>query len=601
MQVFAIGCLMERTLSMAISPSRRSKATRCCVQICVALALAPLIVLLTVSGSAAANQLLISESAQDTAQDALGRPVTNALVILRAADGRTVLRTTSGDHGQFKVRAQLPGTYDLIVQKPGFKPASQILVFPLSARTSIHLVMESVQALTFPVTASRVHPQNGLTATGVSKYTFTARDITGLPQAEATPLNQVLLQMPGVALDQNQEIHIRGEHAGIQYQMNGILLPLDINNDPTFTQLLNSYFVKSVSLIDGVLPAEYGYRTSGVVEISTKKGCDDPHNEFTIYGGQRDTAQPSFQLGGCSGKFSYFLTGVYTHSNLGLSSATRGPDPIHDDTNQGQGFAYLTYSISPTTQLSLITGMTVAHNQFPNVPGETPEFTLSGINPAEFPSEDIDSTLDQQDYYGVLALNGALGSNADYQLAYTMHYNRENFNPDDISDLIYQGIAPKVFDSDFSNSAQGNLTYRWNDHTLRGGFYFGEYGVEADNTSQVFPLKGGVPLTVPVSITTDLNKINLVYGVYLQDTWQLSEKLSVNFGSRWDRASGLVNDSQFSPTINFVYKPRRDTTIHAGFARNFQIPNFQGISPGIAALNHTTGGVGPGIPLNTKP
>jgi outer membrane receptor protein involved in Fe transport len=598
-QVFAIECLLERTLSMATSPWLRSRATRCRVQICAAIALTSLTILLTLSGSAAAKQLLISEFAIGNTQDTLGRPVTNALVILRAADGRTVLRTTSGDHGQFKVRVQLPGTYDLIVQKSGFKPASQILVFPASAKTSIHLVLESVQALTLPVTASRVHPQNGLTATGVSKYTFTARDITGLPQAEATPLNQVLLQMPGVALDQNQEIHIRGEHAGIQYQMNGILLPLDINNDPTFTQLLNSYFIKSVSLIDGILPAEYGYRTSGVVEISTKNGCDDPHNEFTIYGGQRDTAQPSFQLGGCSGKFSYFLTGVYTHTNLGLSSATRGPDPIHDATNQGQGFAYLTCSISPTTQLSLIAGMTIAHNQFPNVPGETPEFTLSGVNPADFPSTDIDSTLDQQDYYGVLALNGALGSNADYQLAYTMHYNRENFDPDDISDLIYQGIAPKVFDSDFSNSAQGNLTYRWNDHMMRAGFYFGEYGVEADNTSQVFPLKDGVPLTVPVSITTDLNKINLVYGVYLQDTWQLAEKLSVNFGSRWDRASGLVNDSQFSPTINFVYKPRRDTTLHAGFARNFQIPNFQGISPGIAALNHTTGGVSPGIPLNT--
>jgi outer membrane receptor protein involved in Fe transport len=585
---------------MATSPLRVSRATRCLVQICAALALAPLIILLIVSGSAAAQKQLESQPSAGTVNNALGRPVTNAAVILRAADGRTVARTTSGEHGQFKVRAQLPGTYDLMVQKPGFKPASEILVFPTTARTPLHLVLESVQALTVPVTASRVHPQNGLTATGASKYTFTARDIANLPQAEATPLNQVLLQMPGVALDQNQEVHIRGEHAGIQYQMNGILLPLDINNDPTFTQLLNSYFVRSVSLIDGVLPAEYGYRTSGVVEISTKNGCDDRHNEFTIYGGQRDTAQPSFQLGGCNGEFSYYLTGVYTHSNLGLSSATRGPDPIHDGTNQGQGFAYLTYSISPTTQLSLITGMTVANNQFPNVPGEKPEFMLSGVNPADFPSADIDSTLDQQDYYGVLALNGALGSNADYQLAYTMHYNRENFNPDTISDLIYQGIAPKVFDSDFSNSAQGNLTYRWNEHSFRGGFYFGEYGVEADNTSQVFPLRSAVPLTVPVSTTTDLNKINLVYGVYLQDTWQLTEKLSVNFGSRWDRASGLVNDSQFSPTINFVYKLRRDTTIHAGFARNFQIPNFQGISPGIAALNHTTGGVGPGIPLNTS-
>jgi hypothetical protein len=86
--------------------------------------------------------------------------------------------------------------------------------------------------------------------------------------------------VPGVTLDQNQEIHIRGEHMGIQYQMNGLLLPLDMNNDPTFTQLLKSYFVKSVSLIDGILPAQYGYRTSRVIDIHTKEGCDGSHNDF---------------------------------------------------------------------------------------------------------------------------------------------------------------------------------------------------------------------------------------------------------------------------------------------------------------------------------
>jgi outer membrane receptor protein involved in Fe transport len=585
---------------MATLPLRASWTMRCRVRTCAALALASLIILLTISGSASADRQLISQSMVGTAKDVLGRPVINAVVILRAGDGRTVLRATSNQHGQFKLPPQVPGTYDLVVQKSGFKAARRTLLLPANAKTAVELVLESEQVLTMPVSATRVRAQNGLSATGAAKYTFTARDITNLPQGEATPLNQVLLQMPGVALDQNAEIHIRGEHAGIQYQMNGILLPLDINNDPTFTQLLNSYFVKSVSLMVGVLPAEYGYRTAGVVEISTKNGCDDAHNEFTIYGGQRDTAQPSFQLGGCNGKFSYYLTGAYTHSNLGLSSATPGPDPIHDRVDQGQGFAYLTYAISPTTQLSLMAGVTVANNQFPDVAGETPQFTLSGVNPADFPSADIDSTLAQQDYYGVLALNGAFGDNAGYQLAYTIHYNRENFNPDPISDLIYQGIAPKVFDSDFSNAVQGNLTYRWNDHTLMGGFYFGEYGVEADNTSQAFPLESGLPLTVPISVTTNLNKINLVYGVYLQDTWQLNEELSINFGSRWDRVSGLVNDSQFSPTINCVYKPRRDTTIHAGFARNFQVPNFQGISPGITALKDTTGGVGPGIPLSTK-
>jgi outer membrane receptor protein involved in Fe transport len=108
------------------------------------------------------------------------------------------------------------------------------------------------------------------------------------------------------------------------------------------------------------------------------------------------------------------------------------------------------------------------------------------------------------------------------------------------------------------------------------------------------------PKDTPVSVTANLNKINPVYGTYVQDTWQMTQKLSMNVGSRWDRADGFVNDSQFSPTTNFMYRLRDDTKLHAGFARNFQVPNFQNISSGISALANTTGGVGPGISLSTK-
>jgi hypothetical protein len=149
-----------------------------------------------------------------------------------------------------------------------------IIVLPQSAGRSFDLVLASEEALTMRVSANRIRVQNTLTETGASKYTLTNQDIKNLPEGEATPLNQVILQMPGVALDQNQEIHIRGEHLGIQYQMNGVLLPLDLNTDPTFNQLLNSQFIKSVSLADGILPARYGYRTAGVIDIRTKDGCD---------------------------------------------------------------------------------------------------------------------------------------------------------------------------------------------------------------------------------------------------------------------------------------------------------------------------------------
>jgi outer membrane receptor protein involved in Fe transport len=580
--------------SRAVEPRPRHGAW-----IDVALALA-LLMVLQARAARAGQRVLPSGALAGIVKNTLGQPVADAAVTLRAFDGRTTVHTLTGEHGTFHFSVREAGTYDLIIRKRAYRDAERIVVVPDPVAKPIDMVMESEQALTMPVSASRIRAQNGLTPSGASKYMMTSRDISNMAQGEATPLNQVLLQMPGVALDQNQEIHIRGEHAGVQYQMNGVILPLDINNDPTFTQLLNSYFVKNVSLIDGVLPAQFGYRTSGVIEISTKDGCDDAHSQFTFYGGQRDTIQPSFEVGGCKGKLSYYLTGVYLHSNLGLSSATPAPDPVHDHTDQGQGFLYLTYAINPTTQFSLIAGLTVATNQFPNRPGLLPMFALQGVNPADHPSTEIDSDVDQQDYYSVLALNGSLGLNAEYQLAYSAHYNRENFNPDPVGDLIYQGIAPTIFNSDLSNSLQGDLTYLLDDaHTVRGGFYLGEYGVEGDDSSQVFPLTDGAPSDVPIAITSNFNKINLIYGVYLQDTWQLSEKLCISFGWRWDQVRGLVNDSQFSPTINLVYKPRTGTVFHAGFARNFQVPNFQGISASIAKLQGTTGGVGPGISLNT--
>ena len=57
----------------------------------------------------------------------------------------------------------------------------------------------------------------------------------------------------------------------------------------------------------------------------------------------------------------------------------------------------------------------------------------------------------------------------------------------------------------------------------------GEYGVESDQTSQVFPIVMGQPAITPVSRTANLNKINLVYGVYLQDTWQITDQIQHKF------------------------------------------------------------------------
>ncbi len=591
------GALLKMEIPAGAWPTLRAtvgavrSAGRGAVYVFLALAFCALI-----GGAAgAASAQPVSKPLLGTVKDALGRPVPGVTLILEASDGRTIARATTNDRGLFRLAKGKAGTYAVVARKKGFKAATRIITLPDRTGEPLQLVLESEEALTLSVSASRRLAQNGISTTGTSKYTMTARDLANLPAGEATPLNQALLQMPGVALDQNQEIHVRDQHVGPQYQIDGVLLPLDVNTDPTFTQLLNAYFVKSVSLLDGILPARFGYR-GAVIDIHTKDGCEGDNNNFTIYGGQRDTVQPSFQIRGCDGKFSYYLTGLYLRSNLGFSSATPAPDPIHDATNQGQGFAHLTYQISPLMKLSLITGMTVASNQFPNRSGLPPLYELNGVNPAAYPATAIDSGLDQQDYYGVLALNGVIGSNLDYQLAYSAHYNAQTFNPDPIGDLIYQGVSSHVFNSDLANTLEGDVTYRvGKSNTLATGFYFGEYGAESDDRSLVFSVNGaGKQISdVPITVRNDLNKINLLYGLYMQDTWEMTEALSVNFGSRWDRITGLSNGSQFSPTINLVYKARPDTTLHAGFARYFQVPNFQGIAPDTSAtFAGTSGAVG---------
>ena len=60
---------------------------------------------------------------------------------------------------------------------------------------------------------------------GASVYNFSPQALENVPQGENAPLDQVLLQAHGVAQDSFGQIHLRGEHANVQYRLNGVELP----------------------------------------------------------------------------------------------------------------------------------------------------------------------------------------------------------------------------------------------------------------------------------------------------------------------------------------------------------------------------------------
>jgi hypothetical protein len=430
-----------------------------------------------------------------TVKDALGRPLPDAKISLQGADGSVIKTARSNGNGTFSFADVRPGTYAVMATLSGFRQGIEIATVSSQGVANLQIALQAEAALSLNVVTTRINRQpNGLTKTGNSQYTLTQHDIAALPQGANTPINEVLLQMPGVVQDDQAQIHVDGEHEDIQWRVNGVMMPMDSFSG--FGQIFNSFFVRRMSLLDGVLPVTYGFRDAGVLDMETKDGCTDPGGNLGFYGGQRETLQPSFEYGGCKGPLSYYYTGTFLHSNLAFSSATPGPTPIHNITNQGQGFGYFTYQLNPLTKLSLTTGVSANNSEVPNTPNLPPLFKLAGADAAIYPSTDINESLNQDYYFGILALTGVIGPEINYQVAYTGSYSTIQFNPDPIGDLIYQGVASKSFRSEFDNTLQTDLSRQFDSHdfgthNIGTGFYLGEYGVQVDDTTLAFPCECG--------------------------------------------------------------------------------------------------------------
>ena len=521
-------------------------------------------------------------------KDALGRPIKQAALSLQTTGGQVVAHATSNAAGEFSFSA-LRGTYAIVATGPGFKTATAIVSVSAKGAAPVVVSMEAEKAVSLAIAATRLNQmRNSLSPnTGGSKYTFTQQAIQELPQGANTPLNDVILQAPGVAQDSYGQLHVRGDHANLQYRINGIQLPEGITG---FGQILSPRFAQSISLLTGALPAEYGLRTAGVIDIKTKDGSLDNLADVDFYGGQRGTTQPSFQYGGSKGNFSYYMTGQYYGTDRGIEPPTSGPTAIHDTSNQGSFFGYFSYFLNPTTRLSLITGSAVNHFQIPANPDQPQAFALAGV--PVYPSGKIRDNQFEQNYFNVLALQGTIGENIDYQLAPFSRYSTVTFNPDRTGDLIYDGASSRVFRSDWGNGFQLDTAYHGiTDHTFRLGGYFDAERAEIDNHESTFPAIDGVQSSShPISFVDDVALQTWIYSGYLQDEWKPIEKLTINYGVRFDLYDGLVRADQASPRVGFEYKLFKGTTLHAAYARQMTPPETELVQVGnIKQLKGTTG------------
>ena len=422
--------------------------------------------------------------------------------------------------------------------------------------------------------------------TGSTVYHFSEKDIATLPLGEATPLNQVLLQAPGVVQDSYGQLHVRGDHANLQYRINGVVIPESISG---FGQAIDTRLAGQINVLTGALPAQYGYRTAGIVDVTTKAAPEVSGGSISLVGGTRGHREGGIEFNGSQADWRWFATGSFLRDDVGIENPTTRPNALHDRTDQLKGFAYFSRLIDADSRLSVMLGSTANRFEIPNVPGQAPAFTLAGAPAVD--SSNLDARQKEKTDFQVLSYQASPNERADYQVSLFRRDTSVHYRPDPVGDLVFNGIAADILRKNTVYGLQGDLSFRLDAaHTLRTGFFAQRERFGVSNTASVFPGDDdGQTSETPITITDDTHIRGNLWGLYLQDEWKLGRDLTFNYGARYDRVDTVAKESQLSPRLGLVYDLTPQTRVHAGYARYFTPPPTEKIdTTSIARFAGTT-------------
>jgi outer membrane receptor protein involved in Fe transport len=546
-----------------------------------------LLLLLGLSGAASAQNT--TATVRGTVTDAAGQPVPNAAVIAtETATGFSYADATSVT-GSYNLTLG-PGAYQIEVSAPGFETVTETLRVQIGQAVNLEVRLGAPGTVAEEITVAADAPVFELRTSEVATN-VTQEQIENLPQGDRNFLNFAALA-PGVRLSldpfrkevqagalpsQNTNVFIDGASYKNDVLQGGV-----VGQDASRGNPFPQNAVQEFRVLSNNYKAEYQKASSAVISAVTKSGTNELNGEvFGFY--QDKSLVAADDIAEARGE----AKPEYERWQAGLSLG----GPIVSD----QLHYFVSYEANRQDRANRVSlGSTTAPAEFRRYEGNfTSPFRSSlgfgkiSWQPAQGHLFDLSGNLRQEtdvrSFGGQTSFESAENVKIDvttgvakYQFVRgnlladtTVSYQQFKWNPTaENPDLIgreYQGIIRIGGRDTDQRFEQTRLAFR-EDVSLLGGQWLGEHvvklGVNADFLSYdvqkrlvgnpVFIFRPDVSFDVPVearygSGNPDLSADNEQYGLYVQDDWQVNDRLTINLGVRWDYETDMLNNDYVTP------------------------------------------------------
>ncbi len=520
--------------------------------------------------------------------DPSGRGVQGTVQIESEANQyRATLRTSA--QGNLDIRRLPYGIYRVEVTQPGFAPVTESVVIRVSLPVDqvMQLKLPTVrQSITVSASSTLIDPEQPGAVTQIGSG-FIQHRLGSIP---GRSLQDLINSQPGWLYEGNAVLHPRGSEYQTQFVIDGI--PLTDNRSPGFGPAIEADDVQSMSIYTAGIPAEYGRKLGGIVEVNTFQNVQlGLHGEIVLAGGSFDTAS-----GFAKADYGWSRNTVGTSASGSMTDHYLNPVVPENFTNAGTlGDFSVNDEFNPNAKdrLRLIVRHELARYQVPNEQvQEDPRLRPALGQPAPPPGTPSQlQTAGNLETMGIATWQHIFSPDALVDVRNMTRDNSSNFASDPWSWPIIVSQNNDFSEEYFSSSV-----------SLHRGHHEWKAGVSSDNkflhenysdiitADPAYPNYPFDPGTSPTFAFSG-SRPDLEQGAFVQDLMHF-DKWTVNAGLRWDHYQLLVNENAASPRFSAArYLPGANLIVHFSYDRVFQTPSFENIllssSPAVQSFEPT--------------